>query len=199
MTVESALAEWQVRIAAQRILSENLTAARTASSTSGWRDIDVDLSGAALFDFDFRQCVARRARFRACRFYGVARFYEATFAEGGEFDGAEFFGPAWFGSVRFKGNAWFGGAHFHRVADFHAAAFEGVASFGGRNAWLGFAVFAGDTNLGEAAFATPPRMEDVRFKEIVGEVYDRTWPEGWSASPDPDDPDGNWKLLRAVS
>jgi hypothetical protein len=31
MTVESALAEWQVRIAAQRILSENLTTARTAA------------------------------------------------------------------------------------------------------------------------------------------------------------------------
>jgi hypothetical protein len=155
MTVESALAEWQVRIAAQRILSENLTTARTGGSPSGWRDIDVDLSGAALFDFDFRRCVARRARFRACRFYGVARFYEATFAEVAEFDGAEFFGPAWFKSARFKGDVWYGGAHFHRSADFRAAAFEGVASFGGQNAWLGFAVFAGDFNLGQAAFATP--------------------------------------------
>jgi hypothetical protein len=42
-------------------------------------------------------------------------------------------------------------------------------------------------------------MEDVRLREVAGEIYDRTWPEGWTASPDPDDPDGNWKVLRAAS
>ncbi len=64
---------------------------------------------------------------------------------------------------------------------------------------VGLAVFAGDANFGEAAFATSPRMEDVRLKEIVSEAYNRSWPEGWTALPDPDDPGGEWKILRAVT
>jgi hypothetical protein len=193
MTIEKALAEWQVRIAAQRVISDHLRTGASTIEYQYWNDIDLDLSGAALFDFDFRQCKARGARFRTCRFFGVARFYQAEFGGEVEFDGAEFFGPAWFGSARFCNDAWFGGSLFHKIADFRRARFERRVSFGSTS-WLGFALFSERARFDDITFATPPEMKDVRVKDDGGS-WDRTWPSGWHASQSNDDRDGDWTVL----
>lgn len=181
-SVQSALAEWQVRIAAQRILSLHL--ARPLGNESGqyWPNTNIDLSGAALFDFDFRHCRVNRAVFRTCRFFGVARFFSSTFEDEAEFDGAEFFGPAWFESATLESDAWFGGSHFHKIANFSGARFGRRGSFGG-DAWLGCAVFAERVDFSGTSFQRAPELHGARVRIDDERNWSRSWPPGWVVSP----------------
>jgi Pentapeptide repeats (9 copies) len=184
---ESILAEWQVRVAAQTILASHLRRPRRPHGSnkareaqeSFWLDMDIDLSGAVLFDFDFRHCTARSAMFRACRFFGVARFLHAEFVREAQFDGAEFFGAAWFEAAKFGNDAWFGGARFSTVADFRRATFERRTAFG-RNSWLGPAEFSGRVNFSETSFDRPPELSGVRAAETAAASGIQQWPVGWS-------------------
>lgn len=198
---DAILAEWQVRVAAQTILATHLRSPGLtdegsiprSSPKSFWPDIDVDLSGAVLFDFDFRHCEVRSASFRACRFFGVARFLQSRFTEEAQFDGAEFFGAAWFEATRFGGDAWFGGAHFSAVADFRHSSFGRRSSFG-RDSWLGPAEFGGSPpDFSEAVFARPPELAGVRTKETASAFMNPRWPTGWQSRPD--GRDAQWLIV----
>ena len=195
---ESLLAEWQVRVAAQTILATHLRRPTQANGedvsedyeVSFWPEMDVDLSGAVLFDFDFRHCKVRSAMFRACRFFGVARFLHTEFAGEAQFDGAEFFGAAWFENVKFKSDAWFGGAHFLAGADFRHAGFGRRSAFG-CDSWLGAAEFSGRVNFGDTSFKRPPEFSGVRVDEAEGQ----RWPTGWSSTADGEG--SQWLLVEA--
>jgi uncharacterized protein YjbI with pentapeptide repeats len=156
--------------------------------------MDIDLSGAVLFDFDFRHCTARSAMFRACRFFGVARFLHAEFVREAQFDGAEFFGAAWFEAAKFGNDAWFGGARFSTVADFRRATFERRTAFG-RNSWLGPAEFSGRVNFSETTFDRPPELSGVRAAEAAAASGIQQWPVGWSTVADAED--AQWLVVEA--
>jgi hypothetical protein len=112
--------ELQVRQTAQRILAAHLelpvgilSAAAQRRQPSPrrafWPGMSLDLTGAALVDFDFERLSVVQ----------------------GWFDGATFQGNAGFDGATFKGNARFGGATFQGKASFDEATFQGNASFGG--------------------------------------------------------------------
>ncbi|WP_103348684.1 pentapeptide repeat-containing protein [Amycolatopsis sp. CA-128772] len=151
--------EREVRRTAQRILGFHLrpgTSDRHPADTF-WADIDLDLTGAVLIDFDFGQCRANRTRFDEAKFAGDATFRQAEFTGNTRFPGARFAGKAWFGGARFGEEAIFEGATFSDDAvfgDITAAAlmtFEG-ATFAGE-AWFRSAKFAGKAWFREAKFA----------------------------------------------
>ena len=202
---ESSLQEWQVRLTAQRILAQHLRGepsrdpanprvqmpppggisrdsktVTTAVRSSHWKNIDIDLTGAILFDFDFRRCRVKHAIFRMCRFMGIARFYGASFSGDAEFDGAEFFGSAWFEHAEFGSNAWFGGARFGRTAGFDEAKFRERALFG-TGAWLGSALFGGEVGFRKTHFSSMPELGGARVT-LDGATQSRSWPEGWAIS-----------------
>jgi hypothetical protein len=99
--------ERQVRLAAQSILARHL---RPDEDSKFWRDIDIDLSGAVLIDFDFKRCSVRDADFTATTFTGHVGFDEATFSDVARFDEATFSGFVWFNGATFGRDAWFDGA-----------------------------------------------------------------------------------------
>ena len=148
--------ERQVRLTAQRILSEHLRKAdynqrlTSHSVTRFWGEISLDLTGATLVDFDLTDCmVTSRARFDGATFTGDAWFGSATFSGGAEFDGATFSGGASFGQATFSGDASFGSATFSGDAWFVGATFSDAAFIG---ATFSDAAFIGTTFSGRASF-----------------------------------------------
>ena len=123
-SLREALSNWHVRIAANEFCpfisdmnhsrlpgADGVAIYRDADVATGesfWSGMSVDLTGAALYDFNFRNCVVRHGVFRACRFFGVARFYGAVFEPPAEFDGTRFHGAVWFEAANFANDAWFG-------------------------------------------------------------------------------------------
>ncbi|GAA2669883.1 hypothetical protein GCM10010412_048560 [Nonomuraea recticatena] len=99
--------ERQVRLTAQRILAAHLRyelppvrrwwQRPAATNLRFWPGVRLDLTGATLLDFDFRNCRVSDARFGQATFSGDAGFDHATFS-----------GHAWFGGAAFSGHAWFG-------------------------------------------------------------------------------------------
>jgi hypothetical protein len=124
--------ERQVRLAAQRILSEHLRkpveAQQHASLPRFWPGTRLDLTGATLIDFSLANCVVSEARFDNATFLGEGRFFGATFTDSAWFDGAKFTSNARFDAAQFH-NAWFDGVTFAGCAQFDAAAFTGSARF----------------------------------------------------------------------
>ncbi len=159
------LEERQVRLAAQRILARHL---RPADGSKFWPDIDIDLSGAVLIDFDLSPCSVRVADFAATTFTGDAWFSGAHFDGDVWFAEATFGGDAWFDDVRFGGDAWFDEARFGSDASFSGASFGGVAawfykaSFGG-NAWFGTSRFGGTAGFEGVTFRDDASFDEVRF------------------------------------
>jgi uncharacterized protein YjbI with pentapeptide repeats len=197
-TGRSAAAELQVRLAAQRILADHLQVPEPVRSgtvpvTAGrperfWSDIDLDLTGATLVDWDLRRCRVGRARFERATFTGTASFSETTFADDVRFDRATFAGQTWFEEVRFAGLVSFQGATFTDFAKFVNATFDRHAYFDGatvagdawfshatfeRNAWFegvafaGAARFVGATFRAEAWFGEASFGADARFTNSV--------------------------------
>jgi uncharacterized protein YjbI with pentapeptide repeats len=134
---ESRTQERQVRLAAQRILATHLRPSEDPGHPAAtfWPDIDLDLIGATLIDFDLSRCRTGAAVFDRVTFVGAARFVGARFA-----------GDAVFDKVTFAGTARFAGARFDRAARFVEARFAGAA-------WLAGARFAGDARFVGARFA----------------------------------------------
>jgi Pentapeptide repeats (9 copies) len=138
--------ERQVRLTAQRILATRLRPGRDPDHPAPkfWPDIDLDLTGATLIDFDLSDCRPDTALFDGAQFVGGARFNRATFVGGARFCGATFVGGAGFFLATFPGDAWFDGAMFAGAAQFTSATFtDGV--FGG-------ARFSGAQFAGAARF-----------------------------------------------
>ena len=149
--------ERQVRLTAQRILTEHLRDGGTkgqrstdSSNSRFWNNIHLDLTGATLIDFNLVDGVITAANFRRAAFSGHASF-----------SGAIFSGNAQFGGAAFSGDASFSGAAFSRDARFGGAAFSGDALFGG-------AAFSGDANFPEADFRGDALFGEAAFSRSAG-------------------------------
>jgi uncharacterized protein YjbI with pentapeptide repeats len=94
-----------------------------------WPGISLDLTGAALLDFNFAQGSVVQVRFDGATFRGDAVFDEANFEGDAWFDGVTFEGDASFHEATFEGNAWFLEATFNPVTGFRGATFQVDALF----------------------------------------------------------------------
>ncbi|MGA4995868.1 pentapeptide repeat-containing protein [Nonomuraea bangladeshensis] len=168
--------ERQVRVTAQRILSDHLRhqdppshrwwQLRSADpNPRHWRDIRLDLTGAVLIDHDFNDCRVSDARFGGATFTGGASFNNATFTGGAYFGGVTFVGGASFGGVTFTGGASFSEVTFTGGALFVGVTFTGDVVFLGAtftNALFGNATFTGSAWFSQATFT-----DDVSFKKAT--------------------------------
>jgi uncharacterized protein YjbI with pentapeptide repeats len=155
--------EREVRLAAQRILTDHLRALRPETF---WANIDIDLTNAHLIDFDLRFGRTGETRFGGATFTGASRFGNATFG-GTSFNRAIFTGGAWFGDVTFTGGAWFDDVTFTDTASFHRATFAEEAKFDKAifisGAWFDMATFTGDTSFDSATFRSTTSFGGATF------------------------------------
>jgi hypothetical protein len=159
-----------VRLTAQSIIATNLRPVSGISKTGSWGEpkdrnhrywvnnhakrndlwvnIDLDLAGATLVDFNFMDCRVQHANFKGAQFFGDTWFSFAEFREDANFDGASFRGS----QTRFR-----------------RAVFERRASFR-------YSVFFGDTSFEHADLDGDPWGEDfsgTQFLDIAGFQYAR--------------------------
>jgi Pentapeptide repeats (9 copies) len=181
--------ERQVRLTAQRILTEHLRYDKAEDQPSAdpassrfWTNIRLNLTGATLIDFNLVNGVIADANFHRAAFSGDADFHRAAFsgdarfggaAFGGDasFSGAAFSSDARFGGVAFGGDALFGEATFSGDASFPEAAFTGDALFDGaafgRSAGFRKANFSGDAEFRKANFAADAWFDKATFAGIA--------------------------------
>jgi hypothetical protein len=176
--------EEQVRRTAQRILTDHLRKPDDNQqpvdrpTAPFWDQINVDLTGATLIDFDLAHCkVTGEARFAGATFTGDARFDGATFTHGARFDGATFTRGALFGGAIFTGDAWFSGAIFTRDAWFSRATFTHGALF--RRA-----TFAGGAGFDGATFKRGADALDFSGVHVRPSDSSYVWPAGWQGGVD---------------
>lgn len=100
--------ELRARRTAQRLLTERT---RPRPGRPLWEDIDLQLSGATLIDFDASGCRLARGDFTGAQFYGTTSFAEATFGGKQSVAGAEI-------SFALTSGGQQGRATFHGTADF---------------------------------------------------------------------------------
>jgi hypothetical protein len=160
---DAAREELQVRKTAQRLLADHLRPAgrdarriKASREELFWPNTSLDLTGAALVDFDFKSVSVVQARFAGATFQGTAAFTGATFQGDAAFSGAQFSAVTSFDGAQFSGNAWFGEAAFQSNALFAGATFQGtaaftVATFQG-DAWFDRVTFQGTAAFERAAF-----------------------------------------------
>lgn len=144
---EEFLAELEVRLTAQRLLTKHLrkpdasVADTSAAALRFWPDTDIDLRGATLVGFDFRECHVGSADFEQATFVDMAVFREVVFHDKSSFVGARFdsvlfdetsfIGRTWFFECRFRGDAYFAGARFQGGASFARCDFRAATNFSG--------------------------------------------------------------------
>lgn len=109
--------EREVRLTVQRLLTTHLRldieAARRVDAF--WTDVDLDLTGATLLDFDLSYCRVRTATFTHATFTDHATFERAEFTgDTTSFDQAKFVGTALFAGADFFGDTRFADAEFTR-------------------------------------------------------------------------------------
>jgi hypothetical protein len=107
--------EYQVRMAAQRILIAHLD---PADDTKFWPDTDLDFTGATLRDWHLNERTVRRITCTRTRFVGPARFQGTRFTGRAGFYFANFTTHAVFRGARFEEGARFGGTEFACCAQF---------------------------------------------------------------------------------
>lgn len=187
--------EVEVRLTVQRLLREHVHSGphkdAPASSRFWGDDLDVDLTGATLYELNFRGCrVHPRTTFAEAQFLGPTLFNEATFTgEHTSFfratftgeDAVVFFDDATFTSERTTS---FVGVTFNSYTWFRRAAFTSERT------WFNDATFTGErTSFAEATFTG----EDIAFDDAVAPSTPlHIWPEGWvwQAADDVEAPDG---------
>lgn len=161
--------EREVRLTAQRILAYHLHPGDTSRRPvrSFWADIDLDLTGAHLTNFDLTGCSSRSTRFSGATFTGTASFIDATFTGYASFDEANFFTrEAWFINATFTRNTSFQNATFTGDAWFNNATFTGYATFDKatfRNTSFNKANFTGPSSFDGATFTASPSFIDATF------------------------------------
>ena len=201
--------ELQVRLTAQRIITAHLTPPLETNPEQArdlrpdpqqpfWPDVDVDLTGATLVDWDMTRGRVRKAAFSKATFTGHSSFTMATFTGAATFDRATFTGDAWFGRATFSGPAWFDGATFTGPAWFDGATYTGPARFDKAtftgHAWFGEATFTGGAVFGGAAFTGGAVFAQCRV--ALRHDRDDVWPRGWRLEPESD---GVGKLVNDAS
>jgi uncharacterized protein YjbI with pentapeptide repeats len=139
--------EREVRLTAQRGIALHLSPGPDPDNPADifWSDLDLDLTGATLVDFDLSGCHLRTATFKAAVFIGDA-----------EFLGTRFTGDAWFASATFTGSAWFESATFSGYTEFRSTEFAGFTSFRSAN-------FAGNVDFRSVTFAAAAWFGEVTF------------------------------------
>jgi uncharacterized protein YjbI with pentapeptide repeats len=154
--------ELEVRLAAQRILAKHLQPGLNPAAPidTFWKNIDLDLTGAALVRWDLSNSQLKHATFQNARFTGPTRFSEARFVGTAVFRGAQFGGVAAFNGARFGDVAGFNGARFGDVAGFSEAWFGDVAGFS--EAWFGDIV-----RFREARFIGTAKFHGAQFGDAV--------------------------------
>jgi len=169
--------EKQVRLTAQRILSDHLryegTGQELAQTTSSrlWHGIRLDLTGATLIDVNLANCFIGDARFDAAAFSGDARFVGASFSGDARFAEASFSRIARFDAAAFNGDAGFGEATFSGAARFVGASFSGDARFAEATfsctTWFDGATFSGTARFARVTFNSGARFAGVTFNGIA--------------------------------
>lgn len=169
--------ELLVRKSAQKIIADHLYVRslsdrrpRTSAITDPnfWPNIQLDLSGAALVDFQFSGRV------------GIADFSGARFVGGANFAHAEFDGHVYFKNAQFEGS----GGHFFG-AWFGLRAVFSDADFGDSEANFYGATFAGMTFFDGARFGGGVSFEAARALADFNTSWgsERDWPPGWTERP----------------
>lgn len=153
--------ELQVRVTAQRLLQHHLSARLPEQTGAGtyWGDIDIDLTGARLINFDFTNCRPRKTIFAGTYFSGYAAFDGVTFGGYAEFGEAKFEGSAQFSGATFRGDAMFGKTAFDDHAKFDGVTFGGVA-------WFDGALFNGIAGFGATTFSGYATFREATFYEV---------------------------------
>jgi hypothetical protein len=190
--------ELQVRQTAQRILAAHLKVPGGVLSAAAaqrrqpsprqafWPGISLDLTGAALIEFDLQQASVVQARFVGATFQGDARFVGATFQDSAGFDGATFQDVAGFVRATFQGIAAFDGATFQGDARFIEATFQ-EGSFMGAT-FKDVALFIGATFTLGATMSSGAWGARVLHVDNPDLNQRRVWPDGLTVRPDPADP-----------
>ncbi|MFY1616699.1 pentapeptide repeat-containing protein [Micromonospora sp. WMMD736] len=129
--------ETEVRRTAQRVLTRHL---RAQDETVYWPGVVLDLSGAALVDFDVAGCTLVDATFTGAAFTGATSFVGATTQgrlllgatsfDDVAFDGLQAGGDVTLDEIRVRGTASFDGAEFGNGLCCRRSHFAGPASFG---------------------------------------------------------------------
>lgn len=198
--------ETQVRLTAQTILADHLKpGAGKADGNRFWKNIDLNLTGATLINFDISQSEIESCRFEFAQFYGPARFRQAKFR-----------GPAGFSDTKFSGQAWFNGAEFYKLVEFSSSEFMGMASFDRAyfkgETGFGFCCFHEIAGFSEAYFQDATWFGDAEFQGRVSlngarravdeNIKNDVWPTGWTTlAPEsedgipPGDDSGGWVHL----
>jgi Pentapeptide repeats (9 copies) len=190
--------ELQVRQTVQRILAIHLQPPEGRSRTEAqrrrpsprrafWPGISLDLTGAALVDFNFTSVSVVQAQFNEATFHDDAAFNFANFHGHARFDEAIFHYGAGFNGATFHHNAAFNFANFHDHASFDHATFQGAAWFSSATfqgaAWFSSATFQGAARFDNATFHDDARFDGVNGVDVVLHVDDRdsnkrrVWPD----------------------
>lgn len=184
--------ERQVRLTAQRLLTQHLRSDPDDQGRStnpdfwGSRDgmgLDLDLTNATLYDWDFRGCQVRHADFTNARFCGMSLF-QAQFHGSVRFVRAQFRGEALFFEAEFYDHVWFFKAVFHANARFFDACFYRNASFVGTHFWEGAwfegAQFCERALFNDAQFHGAVDVERMLVRLDHGSRLQTTPPKGWT-------------------
>jgi hypothetical protein len=120
---ERASEELEVRLAAQRILTDHSQAMQMLDDGQIEPDplywpVRLDLSGAVLVNFDARFCTFKFPNFTCAKFHGKADFFRAELGGGADFSSAVFNGETMFAAVTFARLPLFGGTRFAIPPDF---------------------------------------------------------------------------------
>lgn len=160
--------EREVRVAAQRIIREHLLPGDipTVPATAFWPDIDLDLSGALLLDFDLSRCRLRSFTASSAVFDSGCAFHKAHFTGDALFVGARFVEPVTFDDARFEGLASFGNARFSEEVRFFRTKFDERAVFYETH-------FNGDADFTAARFGTAALFTGALFNEAA--IFGGAW------------------------
>jgi hypothetical protein len=132
-----------------------------------WTDIDLDLTGATLIEFDFAGRKVRSASFTRTRFVDDAIFDDAQFAGNASFHQATFDHNAWFREIRFGGGAVFTEARFTAHVWFTETKFNAFAGFSrcefAGQTWFDRVAFEDLTFFGGVQFKGPTKFDQATF------------------------------------
>ncbi|MCD0446444.1 pentapeptide repeat-containing protein [Glycomyces sp. A-F 0318] len=185
--VTAAFEEFQVRATTQRLLARHLRPRPNPSTGADehWQLERIDLTGAALVNPDFRDCVLPLMEARGLQCFRRARFDRARFTAPSFLQEARFHEPASFEDAQFAEIVSFHGAVFAEDVSFRGVEFKGVARFDEVQ-------FDGVTGLQEAMFHQQARFSfltigdpaavDLSGAAAADASFDdpqTVWPPGW--------------------
>lgn len=114
--------EREVRLTAQRILASHL---RETQADRFWVDIDLNLTGATLIDFDLNGCTVNSTAFDDAVFVEISQFDNTTFNSEASFCRTQFTNQVSFEKATFDDKAFFRNATFADFAWFSDVTFTG--------------------------------------------------------------------------